>query len=210
MTKSRKRNTPSANRIPTRSVGRMVRSLVNQMAETKNYINTQATTLSLVGGAVFPITQHIIEGDELNQRSGRQIALKSIELRLAASIPVGTQFATLRFVLFMDRMNLGAVPVTTDVLDSSTTTSPYAATSWQAHRFKILHDSCCPMVFSGADQQIFKKIVVKPKDKVEFNNAADVAGSNFKNSVHLLVLSDTVGALAPSFNFTVSVFYSDL
>jgi hypothetical protein len=200
----------NVNRRPKQNLGRAVRAVLTSTAEIKNFIYQQGNTAATTAGVVLPVTQSIIEGNEINQRSGRQIKLVSSDLRIVSSITTGTQVSGIRFMLFLDRMSLGVLPTVADVLEAATTISPLAITAHQANRYKILYDKAFPLVFSGADQQLFKHMMIKAKDKIEFLLPNNAVGANFKNAMYMLVIADSAGVGGPTYNFNVGVRYLDL
>lgn len=78
-------------------------------------------------------------GTGLNQRIGRQITLRSIELRLGQQV-LGTANtgSWVRAVVFYDRQTNAATPAVTDLLMAADVWSPRNLDN--RHRFSILHD----------------------------------------------------------------------
>lgn len=210
MTKTINIRTNNTKRVRTgRSVARTVQSIVTSMAEVKDYLKIQGTTTALTAGSVNSVSQAIVLGDEINQRTGRQIRLLSMDVRLSASLPITSPAATIRFLLISDHMSLGAVPAVTDVLEFASIVSPINVTADQAHRFKVLYDKSYPMVFTGANQEVFARALIPFREKVEYLVATDVVGANYKNAIYMLVISNIGGIIAPVYTYTVNMKFLD-
>lgn len=83
---------------------------------------------------------NIASGDDMTDREGRSILLKSWQVRGQLRINVSAVASTARLILFLDRDYLGALPAVTDVLASADINSPLNILTQAGTRYKILMD----------------------------------------------------------------------
>lgn len=190
------------------NVRRLVKNEITRTLEEKYFISTLASTASLAGGVIFPVTQLIIEGDEVNQRTGRQITLTGVRFSLNASLPALGLAGSLRVLLFSDTMNLGTGILTTDVINAATITAPVLATGYQEKRFKFHLDHVFSMVVGGADQQVHLLLDRKLSHKVTYNNSGNTTNANSRNAMYLLFLTD-LAANTPNYSYDIVVKFHD-
>jgi len=190
------------------SVARIVRTILDSESETKCGVVVNATATSTVAGAVQPLTQPIVEGTNINARVGRQIVITKLSCIFNATLPVLGVTATLRFILFFDKMNTGTVPAVLDVLDAAATQSAYAIIPHVEKRFSVLYDKVYSMAVGGADQQLSKRMDLKLNTKVSYGSSTNVTAANAKNSLFGLVITDN-GAVSPTYAYTVAIYFHD-
>jgi len=190
------------------SVAAIVKSVLAAESEIKCGVIVNASTAAATAGAVVGLTQPIIEGTNVNQRVGRQITLKRASCIFNATLPTLGVTATLRFILFFDKMNTGAVPAVTDVLDAAATQSAYAIITHLEKRFTILYDQVYSMAVGGADQQLSKRMDFKLNTKVTYGSSTNVTAANAKNSLFGLVITDN-GTNGPTYAYTIALYFHD-
>lgn len=121
------------------SVAKGVAAIVN--AEDKR-IDVADFGRNLVGttNTILPLT-NIAQGDSDTQRNGNSILAKSnfTRLRMSFNGAAGT-FGFVRVIIFIDNMNLGAVPTQAEVLQQNDVGSPLNILSTSDQRFTILKD----------------------------------------------------------------------
>lgn len=205
-----KRNQFRSRRVnhPGLAISRIVRRQLRRTAEHKQFVQTVANTTSSLTGQVQAISQGIIEGDEANQRSGRQITVVGLDLRLTTNMPVLAVTGNLRFILFMDTMNTGVVPAPIDILNTLAVVSAYSITQFQEKRFRILHDEILPFVAGGADQQQTRHVIKTVNTKVSYLLPNSATAANGRNSVFALFITDN--AVSPIYNYDIAVQYLDM
>jgi hypothetical protein len=167
------------------------------------------STASTVAGAVWALSQDIIQGDSVSQRSGSQIFLQKIDLRLNAVLPALGLVGGLRVVLVADKRNTGSIPATTDILQAATATSPPNISAMLNKRFTYIYDEFLPMVVGGSDQQIHIQLSRKFNKVIGYNGTTAVATANGQNALFILVLTD-LAANTPFYAFDVGLHYNDM
>lgn len=180
-----------------------VKKLIEGQIEHKIYTRETGALTATTAGAVSPITQSIILGDAINERSGNRITLKRYTLRVHAVISVNTH--SFRYVIFVDTMANGAIPTPTDLLEATggviTPWSPYNKANKQAKRFIILRDKVVSMITNGPNEE-FNHVVNLPMNRHIFYDAAtSVPAANGRNSIFVLFFA--------SASASVSYFFSD-
>lgn len=153
----------------------------------------------------------IARGDDINERTGREIILKSIQIngRIRSTAATGvTQIG--RVICVYDRQTNGAAPAITDVLTSNSTTS--ARNLENRRRFKILMDKVFALSAAGqsGEQQEFR-FYRRLRHPVTFNagdagTVADIASG----SLYILTLGENApGATAGSTTMVSRVRFQD-
>jgi hypothetical protein len=143
-----------------------------------------------IAGVVASLST-IGQGDTVDTRTGDKIN--------AHSIQVGTLFkmtatCSVRVIVFYDRFNQGAVPATTDILDSADVISPlnYLNTVVQK-RFGILEDYTEHFSSAGVLSATRHK-VVKFNKPIHYSGTGSAATDGLSNMVFVCVVSDTATA----------------
>lgn len=186
----------------------VARSVLDSRAEHKRldeFISVNSTT----AGAVTPLTQTIIQGDDLSQRTGNRIILSHLRMfftttnLLAAGNP-----SNLRVILFADRLNTGSVPAVTDVLASADYSDGYNTLSLQASRFKIYLDTCLVTVSGQMNHTLTKEYNFRMRDSVQYNGATNAAASNGRGALFILFIDRSAAACQYRVGFTLT--YTDI
>lgn len=189
------------------NVRKVVKSILDSRVEHKQAVfDFTASTLS--AGVVTNISEAIVQGDGVDQRSGNQIIVESIDYHMT-SIAVAEATSTLRVILFIDRINIGSRPVVTDVLSVANPSSSYQVQGRVQNRYKILSDFFLLTskatgsfstgtgngVRSGLPEVATAYHKLRLKDKVFYNAATAVATANGKGAIHMLFI-DTANTQA--------------
>lgn len=194
-------------------VKQVVKSILNARIEHKRTALVFSVN-SAAAGAITPVTQGIVQGDDLNQRSGSQIILERLKLVMTSSaFPAGVVESRLRVILFIDHLNTGTIPAITEVLTAATPDDAYQPSGQSANRFKILGDwfmltarNNGGAALSGLPAIVSKDQTWKLKDKVQYNAATNVAGANGKGAMFMIFLD--VGTQA-TYHVAINLTYSD-
>nr|WRQ64679.1 structural protein [Riboviria sp.] len=187
----------------------MIRGQLEHVTENKLFTNTIGATNATAAGVITPLSQEIVQGDNLDARTGDKIVMKHLTLRLQTTLNVALTTATIRFILFADTMANGSVPVVGDVLSASTVTASYQCIALLKNRFKILIDKTIPMVLGGSNQTVSTVAQFKLDMPVYYQNTNNVAGANSKNCLFALIITDAA-ATPPIYSFTTQHKYVDV
>jgi hypothetical protein len=187
---------------------RLVKQMIQSHKEIKNFAVAN-TFVNTVAGTVTPITQGIIQGDNINQRSGDVVFPLYINLNLTFLGGVGSTQSFHRFIVFQDMLNTGASPVVSDILDGSLFNSTYAVIYRQQRRFKILYDKLFGVVAGANSNASHDQVKIKLKRKIEYNGTSNVLASNGPGSVWFLTLTDSVTVATATMAMYASTFYTD-
>lgn len=193
-------------------ISRAVKDVLNSRVEHKRATTVVAAANWATAGAVIAVSQFIVQGDDIANRSGDTIYLENVKVRInSVYTDSGTGFAlnaVVRVILFSDNMDTGTVPAVTDVLQSASQLSGFNQVSKQAGRFKIYFDESW---VHNADTWVAKKCferMVKVNRKVHFT-AASGASSNGRNSVYALFISDSANAGFLQYTWSYDMQYTD-
>lgn len=182
----------------------IARQIFDSRVEKKVYSLTAVGTTVLTTGNVIPITNGIIEGDDINQRSGTAIRLSRFRILYRATAI--TTSSSIRFILFRDMFNQGTTPTAINLLPNNNWISQYADTrEIQQHRFKILNDIMIDLNIAG-ENVVTKQFDVAAKGMVFYNGSSAVATDNGQGAVFLLVIGN---AVSTSYDYTIQTVFTD-
>jgi len=182
------------------NVRKVVKSILDSRVEHKQ-ITFDFSATSLSAGVVTNITEGIVQGDGVNNRSGNQIIVDHIDFHISA-VSAANVSSYLRVILLVDRINLGSRPSVTDVISTAVPSSSYAVQGRVQNRFKILADfnlltsqannsNGTNVILSGLPAIAATKHTIRLRDKVYYNAATAVAGANGKGAIHMLFIDQT-------------------
>jgi len=186
-----------------------VRGLNLQPGEFKS-VDANAVLDVNTAGAVF-LLNGIARGDDIDERIGRQVTLKSIQMRAQTYGTAGTGVdQTHRVMIVYDRQTNAAALTVADVLQT---------VAWLSHRnlenrkrFRVLYDKCVNINATGEPGTSrvleFYRHLNHPE---EFNNGdAGTVADIQSGSLYLVVIgSEAAGATAGSINVYTRVRYVD-
>lgn len=184
---------------------KFVKSLVN--VEYKN-IDASASTIAFSNAGALVNISKCAEGTEYNQRVGRSIKLKSVLVRMTLQInAAATVPCRGRVMLFIDTQNLGAIPSTTDVLNTADTLSPLDINGTAGNRFKVLYDRTYTFTVgnnTACAPKVYKKLHNHAKFKGSTGNDSDC----LEGQVYLLFITD-VATNVPTYSYNSRVRFLD-
>lgn len=207
---SRRRRAPLARRQPTsrEEVKNVVKSIIGLNLEHKR-ANLLISNTASSAGQVLCLSQFIIEGDGISQRTGRLINVTGLTLRYTRVVnSLTNNSSNLRTIVFLDTQNQGTFPAVLDVLTSANPPSGFEVNNAQQHRFRILHDTHESLSASSATHRKSDTIQFRPKFQIHYGGAADAAASNRKNAVFFLVITNNVLA-GPDYDLGVQFEFTD-
>ncbi len=159
------------------AAGGMARRMLN--VETKRFDASSARGAMSPAGGIAALSL-MAAGDDDNQRSGRSIRTTALELR--AQFDLDTAIKTqdfIRFMVFVDMENNGAVPATTDVLASASPLSPFNRNNLQ--RFIPISDELFSLdTATGTQRSLVIKTALDThiRYRAATANAADLGEGN--------------------------------
>jgi hypothetical protein len=187
----------------------MIRGTLSTTSENKFYIQTFAPAVATVLGTNITILAGLTQGDEFNQRNGRQIKVNRLMFNYVATLPAAAVTGSIRFIVYQDTMNVGTAITTLEVLNAATVTSQLNPTNQLNNRIRVLMDKVHPMVTGGSDQQVQAHREIRGfLPIVGFNGAAAAVTSLGRNTVSVLVITD-IALNSPSYSFDFGVRYND-
>jgi len=195
---------------PTRqgnNIRKAIKAELNRLSEVKQYMFDQGPTATPSAGVIYNLSQFIIQGLDINQRSGDKIFLEQVELRLNSFLPTLGVAGAIRYIIFMDKKANGIVPTVGDVLETAQFTSNYDIVNSSGKRFQILLDKSHAMS-TGSNQEIVVHIKRSVSKAVHYNGATAVATSNGTNSLYILLITD-LAVNPPNHYFDLTMFYRD-
>jgi len=218
-----------SNRVAASSTGAQMSSSVvytsprgfSGPSEEMKSNDTHAVAVLNAGVGNIYLLNGILQGDEVNNREGRQICVKSIALRALFTGEDGsTDQNAVRCLIVLDRSSNGGTPLYRDVIDwiDSGSTDVGGPTAFMnlnnRQRFKILFDSFFPFPGGGNGASQFPSVINKyitTQIITTYNGTGITAASLSTNSLWLMFMdtkavATTVGARV---NFTCRVRYTD-
>lgn len=184
--KNNKINKTIKRRVRKPSVAALVRSAMLEMQEHKVRSVQQSSVVISSAGAVINLTNGIVEGDDVNMRSGTTIKMLKQHFRFAFNVVGIDQSA--RFIIFADMLNQGTTPTVTEVLPTTGYLSHYSdIRQIQQKRFKILLDSTLDVSVAGPSR-VTRRGDINYKGKVYYNGTTAIASANGLGSIFLLVI----------------------
>jgi hypothetical protein len=181
-----------------------VKQMILGITEPKVFsVQSSGTTIS-AAGTVLNMTNGIVEGDDVANRSGTKITVESMNYRFRFLAVTNDQSA--RFILVRDLQNLGTTPAVADIIPTSGLLSHYSDVRYhQQHRFSILFDEIVDCSIAGPSVKTIKG-TTRRRMPVYYNGATGVATSNGKGSIFLVV----IGSLNTGvFDVDIQMVYND-
>lgn len=171
-------------------------------------IDTKGTPSPGTGG-LFYLLNGSTKGDDVNQRNGQRIRLRSMFINITTNInSLSTTDVLIRYIIFIDKQPNAAAPVLADVLEDTTYVIQSPMEIDNSKRFIVLANQKCAMSINGV-RKMHKSIYKKLNYIVQYNssNAGTIADIT-TNSLYLLILSDD-NTNSPSFDFYCRLRYVD-
>lgn len=174
------------NRNKRLNVGSLVRATMLSMQERKAFSTQISGVIVSPSGLMINLTNGIVEGADINQRSGTTIRIVRMHFRHSFAASANDQSA--RFILFRDNMNAGTTPSISDVLPTSGYLSHFSdVREIQQKRYTILYDKTVDVSNTGPSR-ISNKAEIRYNSNVYYNAPTAVVGANGKGAVFLLVI----------------------
>jgi len=189
-----------------RNIASAVKREIDRVLEHKQYAFAGDSTVDYsTTGAIYPVTQNLVQGDQIYNRTGDQVALHKLVVDWNAKNTDASYIATtVRTIIFVDHMNLGATPAVTDVLDTASYLSGYNNVNVQKKRFTILFDSTKDLVGQTDKSISTVRKVFLMRRKIYYNGATNTGSANSRGALFQLHIS----SIALATKYTYSTYYS--
>ncbi len=177
----------------------------NSHQEMNVHDREQASTAITDAGTLFPLCL-IAQGLDLDDRTGAQVRIKSIDIRGRVTGNASATLSVIRIILLRSNNGITSAPAVEDVLQSASVYSHYEAVT-QQRSFHILSDRTYAFDFAVANRNILFRIKRKPNTRMDFSLATAVEAATNRGSYYLLVIGDEV-TNDPSVQFTSRVLFT--
>ncbi len=185
---------PTAKNIASKALRLAKKNASMQEIKQNNFSLTDTVTVAGQWAHVSGLAQ----GDDFNERVGRQVTSKSLELKyhmIGNTSAVLTQ--RIRVVVLYDSQAQGVVPATLDVFEVDELESLPSANPAQKERFKILYDRTHilgNLVWNGTNTmqrtEKFAHTFIKLGRKVYYESTSAAVTGAGKNSLFFCYFSD--------------------
>jgi len=198
------RNIRVQSRRNTPNMAAIARNVLASQIENKVSSISAIGTAIVTTGNMINVTNNIIQGDDISQRSGTAIKLKRFRLLFRGTASATS--ASVRFILLRDMFNQGTTPAVSNILPATNWISQYADTrEMQQHRFKIITDVMMDLNIAG-ENVITRQYDIPVKGTVYYNGPAAVSTDNGQGAVFLLVIGNSV---LTAYDYTVQTVFTD-
>lgn len=191
-----------------RNIHRVVKNMIRSSKEVKN-VAVSLSYANTVAGVVSEISRLIVQGDNINQRSGDQIMPMHLDINYTLTSGVGSTNALHRIIIFQDTMNLGTLPTVAQVLDGASYISTYTIVANQQRRWKVLHDRIHGVVGASNSAATHVQRRIPMKGAIFYNGTAAAATDNGRGAIYIMTLTDSVAVSSSLFTFQGGLFYTD-
>lgn len=182
-----------------------MRRILENQAEKKTQIVSNSGVGVTAVGTMINLSNNVIQGDDLNNRSGDKINVVGTRLLMRAVALVNSQ--TIRFILVSDNFNQGTTPAVTDVLNAASFIGNYNQTLVvQQKRFTIHGDWAVDVNINGESVKSLVKTFGRT-GAIFYNGATAVASSNGRRACFLLVIGSSATG---TYDFSWEVRYTDM
>lgn len=174
---------------------------MNPLTRELKGVDTGFSTTTVAAGAVT-LLNGVVAGDDINERNGRKIALKYLDMFISFNLNLATLTSRVSFVRYMvvyDNGPNGIIGLPTDILSSPVTVYSTRRLDTMS-RFSILLDQVHSI--SGlpptdvAAGGVFKHHRVNLKNMpVTFTSALGGIGAIREGSLYLLVLAESISSV---------------
>lgn len=165
---------------------KMLKSLINVEFKVRDTVNTISAPLA----GTLVLLNGLQKGDDYNNRDGRQVRWKSLQMYLRSSLNVSATQSTMRVILFIDKQSSETAPTAASLLDTTTAGVVDAFRNLSNRkRYVVLYDKRVQLNtdFPEKVTKWYKKLDMKTVfDDSDAGTVADIT----TNSVYALFCSD--------------------
>lgn len=182
---------------------------IEKAVEVK-YLNSVAGTITLpIGGAgqVSGFGPYCVQGDQITNRSGNEIQVKSLAMRFKIALTaLETLGTTVRLLVVYDREPGGANATVTTMLNNDNVLSSYRTVGNAKGRFQFLADRT--VTFGATDAHWEAKFFKQLNHKIVYNGNAGTVADLFRGNLMVMVLgSGNAAAIGITYGFNIK--YTD-
>lgn len=185
----------------SKKVNKLAR-IVKRAVETKNIDATSTGTITTAGSVVF--LNGIAQGDSSSNRDGKEVSMRSVDLKTSFTAPSGTVISGgshVRYILFVAKDNDGTQATVTDVLKAADWQEHYNLDN--SHNIRILKDRTFTMPngnvydVSGTPTQqatrAYRRVFQSFKSglRVRYKTTGNLVGDCEGNGLFLLMISNS-------------------
>lgn len=170
--------------------------------------------------AVFTLLNGIAVGDDITNRDGRRVHLKSLFIRgFVGPEDSNTTFQLARLLVVYDKQANGGTPVTTDVLNTATATAPMNLNNRE--RFKVILDrqyvmghydvaSAAPAAPIAASPTCHSVYLWKPlREDTIYNTTTGVISAIATGSLWMITIGSSVAGQGSIFQLSIRLRFVD-
>lgn len=193
-----------------------VKKAIMKVAEIKEYSTSSAPAALTTAGAVAPLNQ-IAEGTEINQRVGRHLTPKGIDVCVSIA---GAAVTTLDFIyiaLVWDKQPDGTTPSYATIMDTASTTNAWQAfknTLQYRDRFTILweersvleNDTAVASTPNNFENNFYRKYIDLSKKNLKCEYIGSGAGTPATGGLYIIYIDS---AAAAQMGYTCKFTYTD-
>lgn len=167
-------------------ISMQVQRIMRKRQEHKAFsIQVSGATIS-AAGAIVPLSNGVIEGIDITNRSGTTIRVIQQHFHFAFAMNTNDQSA--RFIIFRDLFNTGTTPTVAEVLPTSGYLSHFSDIRMvQQKRYHILLDRIKDVSVTGPSR-VTDHAVLNFSGNIYYNASTAVPAANGKGSLFLLVI----------------------
>jgi hypothetical protein len=197
--------------MSTKLAKQAVVQILNARRELKYFEAHTSGTLSSAG-ALYAISEGIIQGDTSGARDGESIHVQSLQLHWELNLNSSTSRAITRLIIFSDNQAQGIYPSVTGgtngILTRADTNSSYDFPVAIHHRFKIyLDESICLSDAGVRTAHIYRNIKLG-NHKVFFTGTSAAQASNGPGALYALFIEDGV-TFQTAYDISAAIKYYD-
>lgn len=197
------------NALTKLQVRAMIDGRLNSLVERKIHTVNTGATAATTAGVIVPITQSLVQGDNINTREGDKIVVKRLQVNASFALNTLQPVSTIRYILFLDTMANGVVPTPIELVSPVSVTGLYEPVNLLKRRFHILADIVRPLVLQASNQTVHYGVMFKKEIQIYFGDPGNIAAANQKNALYVLMISDA-SANQPTFAFSHQLEFFDL
>jgi len=170
-------------------VSTIVRQVLRSNQEHKAYSTQVSGANTNTAGAIVSLSNGIIEGVDINQRSGTTIRAIKMHFRFTFQYNGGDQ--SLRFLIFRDMFNTGTTPTTTEILPTTGFLSHFSDTRMvQQRRYQVLYDKTVDVSINGPSR-VTRRFDLDLNKVIYYNGSTAISTANGRGGIFMCVIGST-------------------
>lgn len=203
-----KRNKRRARQASSAKVMNLIKSYIGNVAEHKAYNYSASGVTFSNTGTVSNISENIIQGDGVGQRSGNKVLITRLRVKVGGQCQ-GAGPDSCRYILAADMNALANYPVWTDLMDSTNIVSQYTVNyGTTGHRFKVLWDKT--FTISPTGNYIYHhEFQIKRRHAVQYYASGVGASAAAPGALYMFTI-DSNGTNPTVHSWTVQLYYTDI